>query len=170
MKYREVHTVVTVSSRIFVFVSLLKCFLVRFSCRRVHGFWDFRVLVFGTVSAREKTSDADVPEFHRSERLTRGPHLVRSQNFSCVEAVKCLVRFCRFVVFFVLSHFSPAPFGWKEGREAGHTGLSQHHDNKGDPSNLLGRLYGVRGRSRYAQFTSQPIRLREKYRCATVMR
>jgi hypothetical protein len=40
-----------------------------------------RVLVYGTVSAREKTSDADVPEFHRSERLTRGPHFVQSQNF-----------------------------------------------------------------------------------------
>jgi hypothetical protein len=46
-------------------------------------------------------------------------------------------------------------FGRKEGREAGHTGLSQHHDNKRDPSNLLGRMDGVRGRSQYAQFTSK---------------
>jgi hypothetical protein len=141
-----------------------------FSCRRFHGFWDFGVLVIGTVSAREKTSDADVPEFHRSERLTRGPHFGSVSEFSCAEAVKCFVSFVLSFSFFVLCHTSPAPLGWKEGREAGHTGLSQHHDYKGDPSILLGRLDGVRGRSQYAQFTSQPIRLREKYRCATVMR
>jgi hypothetical protein len=84
--------------------------------------------------------------------------------------VKCFVSFVLSFSFFVLCHISPAQIGWKEGREAGHTGSSQHHDNKGDPSNLLGRLDGVRGRSQYAQFTSQPIRLREKYRYATVTR
>jgi hypothetical protein len=101
-----------------VFVSLLKCFLVSFLVGdfTVLG---LRVLVFGTVSAREKTSDADVPEFHRSERLTRGPHFVRSQNFSCVEAVKCLVRFCRFVVFvFRFVSFLARPV-WEEGRARG---------------------------------------------------
>jgi hypothetical protein len=71
--------------------------------------------------------------------------------------VKCFVSFVLSFSFFVLCHISPAQCGRKEGREAGHTGLSQHHDNKGDPSYLLGRLDGVRGRSRYAQFTSQPI-------------
>jgi hypothetical protein len=82
-----------------------------------------------------------------------------------------MFRFVCFVVFvFRFVSYLARPVGWKEGREAGHTGLSQHHDNKGDPPNLLGRLDGVRGRSQYAQFTSQPIRLREKYRCATVTR
>jgi hypothetical protein len=71
--------------------------------------------------------------------------------------VKCFVSFVLSFLFFVLCHISPAQIGWKEGREAGHTGLSQHHDYKGDPSILLGRLDGVRGRSRYAQITSQPF-------------
>jgi hypothetical protein len=114
MKYREVHTVVALSSRIFVFVSCRNIFLL-FSCRRFHGFWDFGVLVIGTVSAREKTSDADVPEFHRSERLTRGPHFGSVSEFSCVEAVKCFVSFVLSFSFFVLCHTSPAPLGGRKG-------------------------------------------------------
>jgi hypothetical protein len=96
--------------------SVVEVFLL-FSCWRFHGFWDFGVLVIGTVSAREKTSDADVPEFHRSERLTRGPHFGSVSEFSGVETVKCFVSFVLSFLFFVLCHTSPAL--WVEGRARG---------------------------------------------------
>jgi hypothetical protein len=72
-------------------------------------------LVIGTVSAREKTSDADVPEFHRSERLTRGPHFGSVSEFSGVETVKCFVSFVLSFLFFVLCHTSPTPLGGRKG-------------------------------------------------------
>jgi hypothetical protein len=105
MKCREVHTVVTVSVEFFCVRQFVEMFfLFVFLVGNFTGSGTQEFLVFGTVSAREKTSDADVPEFHRSERLTRGPHFFRSQNFSCVEAVKCLVRFCRFHFSFCVIH------------------------------------------------------------------
>jgi hypothetical protein len=47
--------------------------------------------------------------------------------------------------------------GGRKGERQVTTGLSQHHDNKRDPSYVLGRMDGVRGRSQNAQFTSQSI-------------
>jgi hypothetical protein len=49
-----------------------------------------------------------------------------------------MFRFVCFVVFvFRFVSYLARPFGWKEGREAGHTGLSQHHDNKRGPLKFI---------------------------------